>query len=230
MALKQTSLAEVLEKTSGTSYFSTFVQLVGKTQELVLYKGIDETYNDYIDEIEYKLEAPLNDNYLEFLQIMNGGIVAGMKLFSLDDKENIDSLYYRNFITDIRKRIKIPNNVLIIGEYQGGIICYETDDEGDGSFTLMDIYNKERLEFAFFEDLITFRFYMRLLEGGKKKIEEKEKLKEARKKLHDQIVKENKERKKVSEKLMKGNLKRTSKAGLKKKPEMKSAPKKSGRK
>ena len=79
---------------------------------------------------------------------------------------------------------------------------------------LMDIYNREKLEFAFFEDLITFRFYFRLLEGGKKKIEEKEKLKEARKKLHDQIVKENKARKKASEKARMGITKKSSKETL----------------
>ena len=78
----------------------------------------------------------------------------------------------------------------------------------------MDIYNKEKLEFAFLEDLITFRFYYRLLEAGKKKLEEKEKLKEARKKLHDQIVKENKARKKASEKARMGITKKSSKETL----------------
>lgn len=217
MALKEISLAEVLEKTSGTSYFTAFVQLIGKTSELVLYKGIDETYSPLIEEIEDQLGAQVNDSYLEFLQITNGGHIAGMNLFSLDTKENVDSLYYRNFKTEARKKMKLPANVLIIGEYQGGIICFESDIGTDGAFTLMDIYNREKLEFAFFEDLITFRIYFRILEGGKKKIEEKEKMKKAAKKLHDQIVKENKERKKISEKARLGNAKRAAKAGLKKK-------------
>ena len=62
MALKQTSLAEILEKTSGTSYFPTFVQLVGKTQELVLYKGIDESYEPLIEELEEELGVAISDN------------------------------------------------------------------------------------------------------------------------------------------------------------------------
>ena len=81
----------------------------------------------------------------------------------------------------------------------------------------MDIYNKEKLEFAFFEDLIMFRFYFRMLEGGKKKIEEEEKVKKAAKKLHEQIVKENKERKQRTERAKKSVGKAAAKAGLKKK-------------
>lgn len=217
MALKEISLAEVLEKTSGTSYFTAFVQLVGKTSDLVLYKGIDESYQPLIEELEDQLGVEINDSYLDFLKITNGGHIAGMNLFSLDEKENVNSLYYRNFKTEARKKLKLPSNVLIIGEYQGGIICFEGDVGNDGAFTLMDVYNREKLEFAFFEDLITFRFYFRLLEGGKKKLEEKEKMKKAAKKLHEQIVKENKERKKISEKARMGNAKRAAKAGLKKK-------------
>ena len=189
MALKEISLAEVLEKTSGTSYFSAFVQLVGKTTDLVLYEGISEKDKHLIEQIEKEINMEISPNYLEFLEITNGGNIAGMNLFSLDDENNINSLYYRNFKTEARKKIKLPNHVLIIGEYDGGILCFEGDEDGEGSFTLMDIYNKEKLEFAFFEDLITFRFYFRLLEGGKKKIEEQEKIKLAAKKLHDTIVK-----------------------------------------
>jgi hypothetical protein len=141
--------------------------------------------------------------------------MSGMKYYSLDNKENIDSLYYRNFRTDTRKKLKLLPTSLIIGEYEYGVITFDTDDEDDeGSFTLMDIYNKEKLEFAFLEDLITFRFYYRLLEAGKKKIEEKEKLKAARKKLHDQIVKENKARKIASDKARMGITKRSSKETL----------------
>ena len=217
MALKEISLAEVLEKTSGSSYFSCFVQLIGKTEELVLYKGITKEDEKLINELEEELGNSVSTNYLEFLTITNGGQIAGMNLFSLDEKENVNSLYYRNFKTDARKKLKLAPNTLIIGEYNGGIICFESEEDEEGSFTLMDIYNKEKLEFAFFEDLIMFRFYFRMLEGGKKKIEEEEKVKKAAKKLHEQIVKENKERKQRSDKARKGVGKAASKAGLKRK-------------
>ena len=216
MALKEISLAEVLEKTSGTSYFSAFVQLVGKTSDLVLYKGITPDDIPLIEELEEKLGYEINENYLDFLKITNGGKIAGMNLYSLDYKYNVDSLYYINLFSDIRKKAKLASNALVVGEYQDGLICFELEEDDEGTFVLMDIYNKERLEFAFFEDLITFRFYIRLIEGGKKKIEEKEQIKKAAKKLHDQIVKENKERKRISEKARVGNAKRASKAGLKK--------------
>lgn len=215
MALKEMSLAEVLDKTSGTQFFPVFVQLVGKTSDLVLYRGITKEDEHYVIELEDQLGFSIGDNYLEFLQITNGGLMAGMKFYSLDNKENIDSLYYRNFRSDTRKKLKLLPTSLIIGEYENGIITFETDDEDDeGSFTLMDIYNKEKLDFAFLEDLITFRFYFRLIEAGKKKKEEKEKLKLAKKKLHDQIVKENKARKKASEKARMGITKKSSRETL----------------
>ena len=178
---------------------------------------INKSYQPLVEELEDQLGVAISEEYLEFLQITNGGKIAGMNLFSLDTQDNIDSLYYRNFKTEARKKLKLTSDVLIIGEYDGGIICFEIDSEGASTFTLMDIYNREKLEFAFFEDLITFRFYLRLLEGGKKKLEEKKQLKLAAEKLHQQIVKENKERKKISEKARAGNAKRASKAGLKNK-------------
>ena len=217
MALKEISLAEVLEKTSGSTYFTAFVQLVGKTNDIVLYQGINEKYKPLVLEIEKELGSNMSRDYLQFLTVVNGGKVAGMNLFSLDNKENVNSLYYRNFKTDVRKKLKLSSTALIIGEYNGGVIYFEIDEDGDSSFVLMDIYNKEKLEFAFFEDLITFRFYLRLLEGGKKKVEEEKKIKLAAKKLHEQIVKENKARKKISEKARVGNAKRAAKSGLPKK-------------
>lgn len=216
MPLKEISLAQVLEKTSGSSYFTAFVQMVGKANELTFYEGIDENYQPLVEEIEQKMRMEISKNYLEFLTITNGGHIAGMKLFSLDDKSNLDSLYHRNFVADVRKKIKLPDNVLIIGEYNGGLICFQSEDD-EGSFVLMDVLNKEKLEFAFLEDLITFRLYLRLLEGGKKKIEEKEKLKKAAKKLHEQIVSENKERKKRTEKARKSIARKAANAGLKRK-------------
>ena len=84
MALKEISLAQVLEKTSGTSYFAAFVQLVGKTEDLTLYEGITIEYKPLIEEIENRLNTRISENYLDFLKITNGGRVAGMNLFSLD--------------------------------------------------------------------------------------------------------------------------------------------------
>lgn len=215
MALKEISLAQVLEKTSGTAYFSAFVQLVGKTSELVLYEGINQEQEYLIEQLENNLTTRISTNYLEFLKITNGGHVAGMNLFSLDTEDNLDSLYYRNFKTDVRKKIKLSSDLLIIGEYDGGIICFQGEEDDDGSFMLMDIHNKEKLEFAFFEDLITFRFYFRLLEGGKKKIEEEKERKLAAKKLHESIAKKNKERKKAREKAIMSIGKKASMAALK---------------
>ena len=107
MALKEMSLAEVLERTSGTQYFPVFVQLVGKTNDLLLYRGITKEDAHYIDELEDQLGWNIGTNYIEFLQVTNGGIMAGMKFYSLDNKENVDSLYYRNFRTDTRKKLKL---------------------------------------------------------------------------------------------------------------------------
>ena len=107
MGLKEISLAQVLEKTSGTSYFSAFVQLVGKTSDLVLYEGIHKEDLPLIEELEEKLGYEINENYLDFLKITNGGKISGMNLYSLDEKENVDSLYYRNFVADIRKKLKL---------------------------------------------------------------------------------------------------------------------------
>lgn len=180
MKLEEISLAQVLEKTSGTSYFGAFVQLVGKTEELVLYKGIGKEEKKYLDILEEHLGFSISDSYLKFLSITNGGRICGMNLFSLWEEDYIDSLFYRNFVSNLKNKVKLGKDCLIVGEYEDGVIVYKVDDDVS-SFMLVDIYNKKKLEFAFFEDLITFRFYYKLLQEGKKKSEKKKKEEEEKK-------------------------------------------------
>ncbi len=181
MNLKEITLAELLNSSSGTDYFVTFAKLIGKTDDAVFYEGISDDDYYLIEELEEKLGYKLPSHYLEFLSYLNGGHFLEMDLFSLTDMNNIDSLYNRNFINSIREEITISDSCLIIGKYKRYVMCVDCLDE-EGSYTLMDIRSKEVVQFENFNALIGFILYIILVDKSKKRSEEIEKMKEKLKK------------------------------------------------
>ena len=145
MNLKEMSLAQLLQITSGTSYFSTFAKLIGRN-DLVLYEGITDEDCGLLEELENEFGYELPSHYLELLGIVNGGHFFNMDMFSLADKSYPNSLYSRNFSSNIREEIGLSPSELIIGKYENYVMYVECEYV-DGSYTLMDIRNKEKIEF-----------------------------------------------------------------------------------
>ena len=122
-----------------------------------------------------------------------------MDLFSLTDKKYINSLYNRNFINTIKQELELEDSVLIIGKKENHILCIDCEDP-DGSYTLMDVKNKEKVTFESFNALLGFIFYMLVVSGNSKIEKEKAQIQEMKEKLHNEIVKQNKAIKKEREK------------------------------
>lgn len=199
MKLKEISLAQLLNSTSGTDYFVTFAKLIGHSENSVFYEGITDEWLYLLDELETKLGFELPANYIEFLNYLNGGRFMNIDFFSLAEKEYSNSLYNRNFINTIRDQIDIEDNSLIIGKYEN-YIMYVDCLGGDGSYTLMDIRNNEKIEFESLNSLVGFIFYVLVINTNKKLEEEKEQIQEMKEKLHNEIVSKSKEWKKEKEK------------------------------
>lgn len=198
MELKEISLAQLLNSTSGTNYFVTFAKLIGHSDDAVLYEGITDDYLYLLEELETKLGYELPSHYIEFLNYLNGGRFLNIDFFSLVEKEYLNSLYNRNFINSIREKIDIDESSLIIGKYENYVMYVDCLGE-DGSYTLMDIRNNEKIEFESFNSLIGFIFYILVVNTNKKIEEEKARIEEMKEKLHQDIVSRNKEWKKEKE-------------------------------
>ena len=190
MNLNEMSLTELLSKTSGTSYFPTFAKLIGK-KDVLLYEGITDDEYDLLEELEKELGYSLPSHYLELLGYVNGGHFFDMDIFSVADKSYINSLYARNFLSNIRNELGLNESDLIIGKYENYVLYIDCEDL-DGSYVLMDIRNQEKIEFESFNALLGFIFYMLVINENKKIEEEKKQIQKMKDDLHNDIVLKNK--------------------------------------
>ena len=216
MGLKEISLAQLLNSTSGTNYFVTFAKLIGHSENSVFYEGITDDDYYLLEELEEKHGYELPSNYIEFLNYLNGGRFLGMDFFSLVEKNYPNSLYNRNFINTVRDQLDIDDSALLIGKYEN-YVMYVDCLGPDGSYTLMDIRNNEKIEFESFNSLVGFIFYILVVNTNKKLEEEKEQIKEMKDKLHSEFVAKNKEWKKEKERNSAKIRAKAAANGLKKK-------------
>lgn len=215
MNLNEMSLTELLSKTSGTSYFPTFAKLIGK-KDVLLYEGITDDQYDLLEELEKELGYSLPSHYLELLGYVNGGHFFDMDIFSVADKSYINSLYARNFLSNIRNELGLNESDLIIGKYENYVLYIDCEDL-DGSYVLMDIRNQEKIEFESFNALLGFIFYMLVINENKKIEEEKKQIQKMKDDLHNDIVLKNKLIKKEKEKNRNKIMAKTARQGLKEK-------------
>lgn len=194
MGLKEISLAELLNNTSGTNYFTTFAKLIGHSKDAIFYDGITDEDYELLEEVERKLGYELPANYVDFLSYLNGGYFMGVELFSVTEKDYPNSIYARNFLSKIRKEIEIPESDLIIGKVENYIMVVDCLD--DNSYSLMDIRNNEKIEFETFGSLIGFIFYIFILNNNKKIEEEKKEIQKMKDDLHKSITQRAKQLKK----------------------------------
>ena len=216
MGLKEISLAQLLNSTSGTNYFVTFAKLIGHSENSVFYEGITDEDYYLLEELEERHGYELPSNYIEFLNYLNGGRFLGMDFFSLVERNYPNSLYNRNFVNTVRSQLDLDDSALLIGKYENYVMY--VDCLGiDGSYTLMDIRNNEKIEFESFNSLVGFIFYILVVNTNKKLEEEKEQIKEMKDKLHSEFVAKNKEWKKEKERNSAKIRAKAAANGLKKK-------------
>ena len=199
MELNESTLTELLSNTSGTDYFPVFAKLIGHSSDAVLCEGIGDKELVYLEELEDALGYSIPSHYLEFLGYLNGGFFLNVILFSLAGKENPNSLFSRNFYSDIKEELNLDDSVLIIGKFDHYIIYVDCGDVDD-SYTLMDIKNNEKIDFQSISALIGFIFYILVIKENKKIEEEKKQIEGMRDKLHDEFKKRNAFLKKEKEK------------------------------
>jgi len=214
MELREISLAQLLTNTSGSEYFSIFAKLIGYSEDAIFFEGIKDDEYYLLEELEEELGVLLPSNYLEFLSYLNGGHFLNVDLFSLADKEYPNSLYNINCESKARRELNLENNILIVGKFDN-YIMYIDCDESDGTFTLMDIRNKEKIEFESFGSLIGFIFYVLFIKGNKKLEEEKARIKEMKERLHEEFEIKKKMEKKEKIKKNAKILEKISKKALK---------------
>lgn len=115
-----------------SDYIKLYRPLLGYEDEVVLYRGIDDSMEKILNEIEEKAGVAFPSDLIEIYLMSNGGKYFDVHLYPLTtDKKDENGLYYKNMTENLKEEYSIPDNVLIIGETDDNeYILTGIDEEG----------------------------------------------------------------------------------------------------
>lgn len=117
--MEKIELQEIIDacEEAGSEYLKLYRPLLGYEEEIELYRGIDDSLEEILNEIETKVGVEFPADFLQIYLISNGGKYFDINLYYLtNDKEDVKGLYYKNFDSGLREEYNIPENMLIVGE------------------------------------------------------------------------------------------------------------------
>ena len=142
-----------------SDYLKLYRPLLGYEDEVKLNRGIDDSMEGILDEIEAKVGIKFPADLLQLYLIANGGRYFGVNLFHLsNDRNDINGLYYNNTSETLRDRYKIPSNTLIIGETkEDELILIGIDEDGYYAYCTWDKEEKKmNVDFGYILELLVY--------------------------------------------------------------------------
>lgn len=131
--MEKIELQEVIEacEEAKSEYIKLFRPLLGYEDEISLNRGIDDSLEETLNEIEKKVGIAFPADFLQIYLIANGGKYFDINLYPLtNDKNDVNGLYAKNFDSNLRAEYNIPDDMLIIGESKDGdFILIGVDEE-----------------------------------------------------------------------------------------------------
>lgn len=145
--MEKIELQEIIEACEQTEseYIQLYRPLLGYEDEISLNRGIDDSLEDVLNEIEAKVGIEFPSDFLQIYLLSNGGKYFDINLYPLtNDKSDKKGLYAVNFDDNLRKEYGIPKDVLILGESADGeYITVGIDEEGYYAYCTWDKETKE---------------------------------------------------------------------------------------
>lgn len=132
--MEKIELQEIIDacEEAHSDYIKLFRPLLGYEDEVELYRGIDDSMEETLEEIETRVGLAFPVDFLQLYLIANGGKYFDVTLYYLtSDKDDVNGLYYKNMDKSLREEYNIPKEALIVGESKDGdIIFIGLDEEG----------------------------------------------------------------------------------------------------
>lgn len=145
--MEKIELQEVIDtcEEAESDYIKLYRPLLGYEDNIQLYRGIDDSLQEILEEIEGRVGLALPADLIELYLISNGGKYFDITLYHLtDDKNDINGLYYKNLQDDLREKYDIPQEKIIVGENTDGhLIVVGLDEEGYYTYFLLEKETKE---------------------------------------------------------------------------------------
>ena len=132
--MEKIELQEIIEacESAESEYIKLYRPLLGYEDEIELYRGIDDSLEDTLNEIESMTGIAFPADFLQIYLLSNGGKYFDVKLYPLlTNKTDSNGLYAKNIDRKLREDNNISNDMLVIGETTDGLyILAGIDEEG----------------------------------------------------------------------------------------------------
>lgn len=132
--MEKIELQEIIDacEQAKSDYLQLYRPLLGYEENIQFYRGIDDSMQEVLEEIEAKVGLAFPADFLQLYLISNGGKYFDVTLYSLsNDKEDVNGLYYKNMNQSFRNEYDIPQGTLVVGENsENQYILIGVDDEG----------------------------------------------------------------------------------------------------
>lgn len=127
-------------------YIKLYRSLLGYEDNVVFYRGIDDSMEKSLDEIEETSGIAFPPDFLQIYLLSNGGKYFDINLFSLsNDKKDVNGLYYKNTNKDLKEEFSIPDDMIVIGETkENEYLLIGIDEEGYYYYCMWDKDAKEK--------------------------------------------------------------------------------------
>ena len=117
---------------SESEYIKLYRPLLGYEDNVELYRGIDDSLEETLNEIENMTGIAFPADFLQVYLLSNGGKYFDVNLYPLlASRTDPNGLYAKNIDRRLREDNNIANDMLVIGETTDGLyILVGIDEEG----------------------------------------------------------------------------------------------------
>lgn len=142
--MEKIELQEIIDacEESKSEYINLYRPLLGYEDQVTLYRGVDDSVLGIIAEIEEVTNVQLPADFFQVYLLSNGGKYFDVNLFFLtNDKNDQNGIYYQNVKTDVKNEYALPDNTIVIGDTNDGLlVIVGVDEEG---YYYYSMWNKE---------------------------------------------------------------------------------------
>lgn len=159
--MEKIELQEIIEacEAAESEYIKLYRPLLGYEDEISLNRGIDDTLEDTLNEIEAKVGLEFPADFLQVYLLSNGGKYFDINLYYLtNDKDDENGLYFKNFDSNLRAEYNIPENMLIIGETkENEYLVIGVDEAGYYAYCTWDKETKSiSMDFTYLTEILVY--------------------------------------------------------------------------
>ena len=159
--MEKIELQEIIDacEEANSEYLKLYRPLLGYEDKLEFNRGIDDSMEETLNEIEAKVGMEFPADFLQVYLISNGGKYFDINLYYLtNDKDDTNGLYFKNFYAGLREEYNIPNNMLIIGENnENELILIGIDEEGYYYYCTWDKIEKVAdMDFGYLIEILAY--------------------------------------------------------------------------